>query len=159
MSHAELIERYLKGSEIMSQAVRGVSPAVLDKVPAPGKWSIHQYLVHVFDVELLVGGRVRQIVAEPGGNLMPLDQEKWAASLHYDAQPVEDVLAALAAARKVTANLLRRIPAAAWDNVGIHSKRGPLTLLAIVELATNHCENHARKIVELREQFAGAAKA
>jgi hypothetical protein len=157
--HAELIDRYLKGSEIMSQAVRGVSPSILDKIPAPGKWSIRQYMVHVYDVELLVGGRVRQIVAEPGGNLMPLDQEKWAATLYYDRQPVEEILAGLAAARKLTANLLRQLPPAAWDNIGIHSKRGPLTLLAVVELATNHCENHSRKIVELREQFGNAAKA
>ena len=159
MSHAELIERFLKGPEIMGQAVRNVSPAVLDKVPAPGKWSIRQYLVHVCDTELLVAGRVRQMVAEPGGNLMPFDQEKWAASLCYDKQPVEEVLAAFAAVRKLSANLLRQIPAAAWGNTGVHAKRGPLTLLAVVELATNHCENHAKKIGELKAQFGSAAKA
>jgi hypothetical protein len=159
MSHTELIERYLKGPEIIGQAVRNVGPAILDRVPAPGKWSIRQYLVHVFDVELLVGGRVRQIVAEPGGNLVAFDQDKWAASLHYEAQPVEDVLAALAATRKVTANLLRKVSDAAWNNTGIHSKRGPLTLLSVMEIATNHCESHAKKIGELKEQFSNAAKA
>lgn len=154
--HAELIDRYLKGTEIMSRAVRGVSPAVLDKVPAPGKWSIRQYLVHVLDAELVGAARMRQMATASGGNLMVLDQEKWAASLHYDSQPVEDVLAALGAVRKVTANMLRQLPAATWNNTGIHSKRGEVTLATVLELTANHCENHARKISELREQFGSA---
>jgi len=159
MSHAELIERFLKGPEVMGQAVRNVSPAVLDKVPAPGKWSIRQYLVHVADTELAVGSRLRQVVADPGGNLAAFDQEKWAASLCYDKQPVEDVLAVFAAMRKVSGNMLRNIPASAWNNKGIHPKRGEMTLVTLVELATNHCENHAKKIGELKAQFGSAAKA
>jgi len=159
MSHAELIDRFLKGPEVLGQAVRNVSPALLDKVPAPGKWSIRQYLVHICDTELLVGNRLRHVAADPGGNLAAFDQEKWAASLCYDKQPVEDVLAAFAAMRKVSANMLRNIPASAWNNKGVHPKRGEMTLVMVLELAANHCENHAKKISELKAQFGSAAKA
>jgi hypothetical protein len=159
MNQAEMIDRYLQGAEVMSRAVRNVSPAIIDKVPAPNKWSIRQYLVHVFEVELVNSIRIRQMAAHPSSNLLGLDQERWAAVLHYDKQSIEDVLVGLRGLQRVNANLLRALPASAWEQTGIHPKRGVITLATLLERATLHCEGHARKIEELREQFGAVATA
>jgi hypothetical protein len=156
MSHTEVIERYLKGCDVLADAVSNVNPAFLDKVPAPGKWTIREYVVHTFDAEVVSGARLRAMVAQPGANLMGFDQERWTAALHYEKQPVEDVLAAFRGLRRMTANMLRGMNAEAWNNKGIHPKRGEMSVLALVEGLAGHCENHSRTIRELRERFSAA---
>lgn len=157
MSHTELIERYLKGCEVLSDAVSNVNPAFLDKVPAPGKWTIRQYLVHTFDAEIVNAARLRAMVAQPGANLMGFDQERWSAALHYEKQPVEDALAAFRSLRRMTATMLQAMSAEAWSNQGIHPKRGEVSVLTVVEILAGHCENHARTIRELRQRFSAPA--
>jgi hypothetical protein len=157
MSHTELIERYLKGCDVLADAVSGVNPAILDKVPAPGKWTIREYLVHTFDAEIVNAARLRAMVAQPGANLMGFDQERWTAVLHYEKQPVEEALAAFRGLRRMTATMLRTMSAEAWNNKGIHPKRGEISVLALVEILAGHCENHARTIGELRQRFSAKA--
>ena len=156
MGHAELIERYLKGCDLLADAVSKVNPAFLDKVPAPGKWTIREYAVHTLDADIVGGARLRTMLAEPGANLMGLDQERWTAALHYEKQPLEDALAAFRALRRMTANMLRAAALGAWSNKGIHPKRGEISVLMLVELLADHAEKHARAIRELRERFSAA---
>ena len=158
MSHTELIERYLKGCDVLADAVSEIDPAFLDKVPAPGKWTIRQYVVHTFDAEIVLAARLRAMIAEPGAKLMAIDQDRWTAALHYEKQPVEDALAAFRGLRRMTATMLRGLSAEAWNNQGIHPKRGAISVLSVVEILAGHCESHARTIGELRQRFsAGTA--
>ena len=159
MSQNELINRYVKGADVLADAVRDVNPAILDKIPAPGKWSIRQYLMHLVDADIVNSTRIRQLVAQPGVNLVGFDQEVWTKTLHYEKQPVADALEAFRALRLFTANLLRTVPDDVWQHKGVHPKRGEMTLIQAVELVTNHCENHAKTIRELRQRFGTAAKA
>ena len=159
MSHTELIERYLKGCDVLADAVNNVTPAFLDKVPAPGKWTIREYVIHTFDAEIVTGARLRAMMAQSGVNLMGIDQERWTAALHYEKQPVEDALAAFRGLRRMTANMMRAAGAETWNNKGIHPKRGEMTVLTLFEGIADHCENHSRTIRELRERFAASAKA
>ena len=159
MSQTELIDRYVKGIDVLADAVRDVNPAVLDKIPAPGKWSIRQYLMHLVDADIVNSTRIRQLVAQPGGNLVGFDQERWTETLHYEKQPVGDALAAFKGLRLFTANLLRTLQDDVWQHKGVHPRRGEMTLIQAVELVTNHCENHSKTIRELRQRFSTAAKA
>ncbi len=159
MSHTELIERYLKGCDVLADAVSNVNPALLDKVPAPGKWTIREYVVHTFDAEVVSAARLRAMMAQSGVSMMGIDQERWTATLHYEKQPVEDALAAFRTLRRMTANMLRAASAETWNNTGLHPRKGEMSVLMLVELLAGHCENHSRTIRELRERFAASAKA
>ena len=159
MNHSELIGRYLQGCDVLADAVNQVNPAIVDKVPAPGKWTIREYVVHTFDAEIVMAARLRAMLAEPGANLMALDQERWTATLHYEKQPLEDALAAFRALRQMTAAMLRAASPEAWNNKGIHPKRGEISVLFLVEVLTDHAEKHARTIRELRERFSAGATA
>jgi hypothetical protein len=156
MSHTELIERYLKGCDVLADAVNNVDPAILDKVPAPGKWTIREYVIHTFDAEIVTAARLRAMMAQPGVNLMGIDQERWTAGLHYEKQPVEDALAAFRGLRRMTANMMRAASEETWNNKGLHPKRGEMSVLMLFEGIAGHCENHAHTIRELRERFASA---
>ena len=124
MSHTELIERYLKGCDVLADAVSNVNPAFLDKVPAPGKWTIREYIIHTFDAEIVSAARLRAMMAQPGVRPDGLYQERWTAALHYEKQPVEDALAAFRVLRRMTANMLRAASAEAWNNKGTSSQNG-----------------------------------
>ena len=91
-----------------------------------------------------------------GAKLMAIDQDRWTAALHYEKQPVEDALAAFRGLRRMTANMLQAMNAEAWNNKGIHPKRGEMSVLTLVEGLAGHCENHSRTIRELRQRFSAA---
>jgi hypothetical protein len=154
--HDELIVRYENGAAVLESALRGLPEELLDVPPAPGKWTIRQIAAHVGDAELVACGRFRWIAAEPGTSLKSFDQDRWAESLRYEGQSPEEILEMFCALRRVTAAMLRRLPDEAWNRIGVHEERGPVTLERMVELFTTHAVHHAKQIMEMRETLAPA---
>ena len=144
----ELINRYEAGSESVQQAFQAVPQERLDRNPAPGKWSPRQILVHLADAELVLAHRIRIVAAAPNLPLQAFDQDRWAAALSYQTQSADDAVALFCAIRTSTTNMLRALPALAFENIGLHEERGPLTLAALVEGAISHSNSHARQITE-----------
>ena len=151
--HEELIARYEKGSNLLAEALRDIPHAILDRSPAPGKWTIRQQAAHLADAELVSNARFRWVAAEPGVALPAWDQDKWAGVLDYPAQSPAEVIALTRLLRRSSAALLRSLPDDAWQRTGIHQERGPVTLLQLVELVSGHLEHHAQHIKKLRAQF------
>jgi hypothetical protein len=159
MEIQNLIDRYEAGIDAMHQALRGTQEELLDVSPGPGKWTIRQIVVHVADADVVTAMRFRQIAAEPGAKLIAWDQDVWAGKLNYEQQPLEDALQAFTFVRRYTANMLRNIPASAWQQTGDHSEKGPVKLLDLVEYMGEHAFKHAEQIRAIRQKFAGAARA
>ncbi|MFB3915395.1 MAG: DinB family protein [Terriglobales bacterium] len=156
-AHYELISRYERGIETFDKALEGVSPDLLNRAPAPGKWSIRQLAIHVAESEMVGCVRLRFIAAEPGSPLKAYDQDKWANLLGYEQQDPAQARALFRAVRQATAAMLRTLPLAAWENIGMHEERGAVSLREMVELLTRHAEHHSQQIRHLREQFASVA--
>ena len=97
------------------------------------------------------------ILSEPGCALAAFDQDKWAASLHYGQQSPQQALQLFNALRRVTAALLRSLPESAWERIGMHQERGPLSLQQMVELSCEHAEHHSEHMRDLRRKFSAAA--
>jgi hypothetical protein len=153
----DLVNRYHKGISLMEDALLGVSPEALDRVPAPGKWTIRQIVIHVADAEIILASRIRAVAGDPGSRLLAFDQDKWAANMPYEKLPVEPAMAVIRALRESTTALLRALPESAWSRTGIHEQRGELSVRDLVDLAANHGENHARQIREHCVRFAAVA--
>ncbi len=153
----DLISRYEQGAHLLEDALRGVPPEALDRVPAPGKWTIRQIAIHLADSEIVIANRIRAVAGDPGSRLLAFDQEHWAANMPYDRLPIEPAIALVRALRESTAGLLRALPESAWARTGDHEERGVLSLQDIVESGANHGENHARQIREHRARFAAVA--
>jgi uncharacterized damage-inducible protein DinB len=156
-SHEELIARYEKGINLFEEALRGAPPEMLDLEPAPGKWTIRQLAAHLADAELVLGTRMRWIAAEPGSPLAAFDQDKWAASLNYGQQSPQQALQMFSALRRSTAALLRSLPESAWERIGKHQERGPMSLKQMVESSCEHAEHHSGHMRDLRRKFSAAA--
>jgi hypothetical protein len=152
-----LIDRYEAGAEVLAEAVEGIPAEILDRSPAPGKWSIRELVVHVADSEFVGGMRIRTFIAEPGKALMAMDQDKWAAALAYPKRSIPESLAVVRSIRRATASMLRLVPEAAWENTCTHEELGAITLRKYMEYFASHAAHHAEQVKGLRERMTTAA--
>jgi hypothetical protein len=154
MRYDELIEQYEQGPAKLTAAVRGLNPSELKAAPAIGGWTIQQIVIHLMDSDLVGTYRMKRIVAEDNPALLTYDEAKFAASLFYHEQPLEQALAMFELNRRMFANVLRRLGESAFERVGTHSQRGPVTLTQQLETYVKHLDHHLKFIYEKREQLA-----
>src|SRR5215813_6611224 len=77
----------------LRESLRGLSPDALRKRPAPDRWSALEQVVHLSDVEIVVGFRVRFILgAEDGVPIVAFDQDSWQTHMDYNAREIEPTL-------------------------------------------------------------------
>src|SRR5262245_22941655 len=67
----------------LARLIKGVSPAKLNRRPAPEKWSPAEIIAHLADCEIVVGWRMRSILGAPGTPIQAFDQDAWASAGHY----------------------------------------------------------------------------
>jgi len=81
LSHSEresLIGQYARGPERLRQALAMAPPEALRWRPGPGKWSVHEVVVHCADAETNAALRVRYLLAEKEPLIVGYDQDAWA---------------------------------------------------------------------------------
>src|SRR5579862_3162874 len=64
----------------LEKAVQARDTETLNRVPAPGKWSVRDILAHLADCEVVFAFRLRQALAEDYHVVQPFDQDRWAAT-------------------------------------------------------------------------------
>lgn len=151
---AELIAGYADGPRQIEEAVAGLSRDELHFKPGPEHWDILENVVHVADTDLVAAGRIRFVIAQPGCTLVGMDQDIWARALNYTAQPLAEALALLRAVRAATVPVLHGASAAAWEQTGMHTEAGPMTMAWIVDHFVDHIQYHLRTIAKRRRQYA-----
>jgi hypothetical protein len=143
----ELLDRFADGADLIRNAATLIPPDQLDQAPAVGEWSGRQVLVHLLDSELVGAGRFRQLLAEDHPDLYMYDQAGWAEHLGYAAVDPAQALELAATIRSDTAALLRRVVTAeSWLRTAIHARRGPMDLVALLQLYIGHVEGHLEQL-------------
>jgi hypothetical protein len=150
------ILNYLAGSDPLSlldvtprrieSLIDDISEANLARRPAPGKWCIREIVSHLADAELVVGYRIRLILASPGSVLLAFDQDAWARAGRYAAGNVSDSLTLFSMLRRTNLRLLRSLTNDEWERSGVHSERGAESLRDIAEYYAGHDINHVWQI-------------
>jgi hypothetical protein len=141
-----LIERYAEGPERLRAALAQVPAEALQWRPAEGKWSAHEVIVHCADSETNAALRIRYLLAEKNPLIVGYDQEQWARQFDYHAQPLDDALAATAAARRRTVPLLKAMTEADWAKEGRHTESGRYTAEDWLRIYAAHLAGHAEQI-------------
>lgn len=145
-----IIDRYEAQGEALGRAIAGLTREQLLATPVPGKWSLQQLVLHLTDAECVMADRIKRVIAEKEAALLAFDENRWTERLHYDAQSAADAAAMVAIIRRQLARVLRKLPDAAFDRIGMHSEAGPLTLLQLVEKACAHLDHHLKFAAEKR---------
>jgi hypothetical protein len=134
----------------LARAVAGLSEGELRSPEAPGKWSVIEVVQHLADTELVHGFRFRMVLAHDEPPLAGYDQDLWAAGLGYRDGDLEEALAQLRALRHANLRLLRPLPLAAWERVGIHGERGPESLRTMFRMLAGHDLVHLDQVARIR---------
>jgi hypothetical protein len=149
----ELLERLRRGAELVAVSITGAAGSELDFVPEPGKWSIRQIVAHLSDSEIAAAMRLRRIIAEENPTLEAYDQDAWATNLDYGRRKPSQALETFRRIRAENYELLKELPETAFDRVGLHTERGPLTLKQLTQLIAEHAESHAAQLRARRAEF------
>jgi len=149
-----LIDDYLAGSQLLRQAVAGMSREQLLTRPIPGKWSTLEVICHLADFEIVGADRIKRVIAENEPTLLGGDQNLFAARLAYHQRDAEEELLLIETIRQQVARILRTLKPEDFRRRGIHSEAGPLTLEAFVQRSTGHIPHHVRFIEEKRKALA-----
>ena len=152
-----LIEQYARGPERIREALARVPERALAWRPGAGKWSVNEVVVHCADSETNAALRIRTLIAEKEPLIVGYDQDAWARVFDYQAQPLEDSLAATSAARGRTVPLLRRLTDADWRKEGRHTESGRYTAEDWLRIYAAHLEGHARQIERNVEEWTASS--
>jgi DinB superfamily len=143
---AALIDQYEAGPAVLRGAVSGLGDVDLDRRPADGGWTPREVVHHVADSEMTSAIRLRRLIAEDDALIVGYDGDEFARRLHYADRPIEPALAAVAAARSTTAQILHRLTDAEWGRIGRHSESGAYGVEHWLEIYAVHCDEHADQI-------------
>lgn len=141
-----LIERYAAGPARLLSVLADVPAPAMQWRPAPGKWSVHEVIVHCADSETNSHMRLRYLLAEDNPVIVGYNQDRWATSLDYHAHPLEPAVATIVSVRANTVPLLRRLPEAAWARMGTHTESGRYGVEDWLRLYAHHLEVHERQV-------------
>jgi len=144
-----LIEKYRTAFDEFVVALNKIPKEAWLFMPAPNEWSVHQVIVHLADSETNSYLRARRLVAEPGQPLMGYNQDVWADQLDYHKTSFEDALETARLVRKLTYDLLKRLPDDVWGNTAVHPEySAPYTFEKWLRIYADHPREHARQITE-----------
>ena len=152
---AELLERFRRGPEILAAALTGAAGSEVDFAPE-GKWSVRQIMAHLADAEVVGAMRFRQVIAENDPKLQAYDQEAWANQLDYAKRKPSQSLETFRRTRSENYELLAGMPEDVFARRGLHSERGPISLLELVRLYADHAEKHGQQARAVRAAFRDA---
>lgn len=141
---AEIIQRFVSQADALHSLVQGLSPADLDAVPIPGKWSLRTLVIHVMDSDMFAIGRMKRIIAENNPLLIAYDETAFAASLNYGKLDLGICCGLFRLGRVHMGEVLRLQPPEAFSRVGVHNETGRVALGPLVEGYIRHVEHHLR---------------
>ncbi len=141
-----LIQRYAAGPALLEAALAAVPRDALQWRPAPGKWSVHEVIVHCADSETNAHMRLRYLLGADNPTIAGYDEAHWARVLDYHAHPLDLALATVRAVRANTVPLLHRLTEPQWQRLGRHTERPSYGVELWLEAYAEHLEIHDRQI-------------
>jgi len=158
MTAAELkthLDAAEKSPQQIAAAVSGLPDKVLRYKPPSGKWSIHEILGHLADIEILYAYRFRQMLADTDPVIAPVDQHAWTHNLDYLHVAVPELIALYGLNRHRTVQLLRRLGAPNLEKSAHHPElKRNVTVAEYIAMMSKHGSNHLEQIKRLKKEAA-----
>jgi hypothetical protein len=144
MGDADPLKVLAETPERLAAVLAKFSPEQLRKRPVPEKWSAAEIVIHLSEVEMMVGVRVRLVVGTNWISIQGFDQDAWASRYANTDLPL--ALDAFYALRAANLAMYRALTPEDWEHYGMHSERGKEGARRIVELCAGHDINHLRQL-------------
>ena len=99
---------------------------------------------------MVVGVRIRMIVAQDRPPIVAYDQDLWVEKLRYRQAALSDVLNQFTVLRDANIRLARQLTAEELGRVGIHSGRGAESVGYLLRLVAGHDLVHLDQLARIR---------
>lgn len=106
------------------------------------EWTPSEIAGHLCDSARYWGRRMRRVAYEERPALEIFDENASVRLAAYRYKTLAPLLGELRLLSADTVAFLRALPSDAWERVGVHPERGPLTLHAIAEIEAEHEQMH-----------------
>jgi hypothetical protein len=134
----------------------GLDDATIRCPEAAGKWSMIEVANHLADSDMVVGVRIRMIVAQDRPPIVAYDQDLWVAKLGYRQAVLADVLTQFDVLRGANVRLTRRLSPAELERYGVHSERGGESAGYLLRLVAGHDLVHLDQLARIRRAVTAA---
>lgn len=108
--------------ELQRRAIQGLAaeiPAAKEHFRyAPGKWTVRELLGHLADTERILNWRALAAARGDKTNILPFDENEFAAAAGHDTVPVERLVEELLAVRTSTLAMVANFDHEAWRRKG-----------------------------------------
>lgn len=133
-------------AKTIAKLIKGQPTGKLRKRPAPEKWSVGEIVAHLADAEVIVGWRIRAILAGPGTPIQAYDQDALAAARNYAKHDPKKSLEHFRVVRDANLALYKSLSPEQWRHYGLHAERGEETLERVAQMMAGHDINHTQQI-------------
>src|SRR5271156_6470064 len=141
------LESFGRAPALLSAALRQFPKKMWIYKPANERWSIHEIILHLADSEASAYVRCRAYIAEPAaGDAAKFNASRWAGSLGYFYQSTREALEIIRRLRKMTYQLLARLPEAVWSRRVESPLDGNWSLEDWVERQERHIPYHIEQM-------------
>lgn len=148
----DLVERYAAGATQLAESIVGLNREQLQAFPVPGTWSIQQIVIHMMDSDLIGADRMKRVAAETKPpTLIGYDETAFANHLFYDQLDLQAACQVFELNRRLTSEVLKRLPPEAFARTGHHNEHGTMTLAELIENYVQHLDHHLKFIRQKRE--------
>lgn len=154
----ELIDRYLAGAAAPARAVEGLTAAHLNAPSprgAPGSWTLQENIVHLMDSDLIGSDRMKRVAAMNNPLIIGYDEGAFIRALSPASLDPKACTEVFRLNRVLTAEVLRRLPAEAWDRTGVHNEAGKKSLRDLVKGYCDHLDHHLAIMAAKRRLITG----
>lgn len=144
-----LIERLRGTAARVEERVGGIAPSLGTRREG-GRWSIHQNVGHLGDLEPLWLARVADLGA--GREVLTATdlQNRATEEAGHDARPLPELCGRFRGLRARLVTELEAAPEAAWGRTALHPRlRTPMRLLDLAFFVAEHDDHHLARITEL----------
>jgi DinB superfamily len=133
----------------LATLTKGLNKKKLVRRPGPGEWSIAEILAHLADAELVIGYRMRLILASNGTAIQAFDQDAWAKTFDYSRRDPKTSLETFRTLRESNLRLLNSVPRRLRKNYGHHEERGRETVDHLIRIIAGHDVNHLLQVEKI----------
>ncbi|MFY8022426.1 MAG: DinB family protein [Bacteroidia bacterium] len=123
-----------------------LSEVELNKSYGEGKWTVRQILHHLTDVEYLLLGRLKKIIAEPKQVIWAFNQDDWDKAFDYLNEPLRGKKELYSLCRQMNYQLIDKYFDKYKSKEFVHNETGLRSLQDEFEKVALHNQSHIEQI-------------
>jgi uncharacterized damage-inducible protein DinB len=142
----EILGQYQSSTRAFLELARSIAPEKLNVAPASGEWSPAYVIHHLADSDAHFLVRFLNLLSVDNPEIVPFDEESFPTALIYIGRNVTTSIASIEASCNHLVDILSQVSEADWVRTGFHPQRGSMTMTALLELTTNHRNEHLQQL-------------